>query len=207
MDTDTRPPHDLAAIADYIMPRAPLLASDVGFLFGTRHGVEAFCAATLALWERGMFRVLLVSGGVTPGDTRSEAEVIAARLESLGLPRAIMVLETAATNTGDNVILGRAALAARMPLGEVRSVLAIGKACAARRYLMTLARHWPGLALSCCPVNYFGVADDCWHEHAEFRARVLAEYRKIPGYLDSGFLAELDEAAGYGPYPRDAEPR
>lgn len=191
---------DLAAIAAYVMPDVPPLPSSVGFLFGTRHGVEAFCVATHALWARGMFPVLVVSGGVTPGDSRPEAEVIGERLVELGMPRAALVLETASTNTGENVILGRAALAARMDLAQVGSVLAIGKACAARRYLMTLERHWPGLVLSCCPVNYFGVASDCWHEHDEFRARVLAEYDKIPGYLERGFLSEL---AGYAPYPRN----
>lgn len=189
---------DLSAIAAYIMPDAPARPSDVGFLFGTRHGVEEFCAATLALWKSGMFRVLLVSGGVTPGDARPEAEAIGARLVELGMPPSSLVLETLATNTGQNVVLGRAALAEVIDLGAVRSVLAIGKACAARRYLMTLERHWPGLALSICPVNYFGVADDCWHEHAEFRARVLAEYQKIPGYIARGFISEL---ALYGAYP------
>jgi uncharacterized SAM-binding protein YcdF (DUF218 family) len=191
---------DLSAIGAYIMPEVPLLPSDVGFLFGTRHGVEEFCVATHALWDRGMFRMLLVSGGVTPGDARPEAEVIAARLVELGVPRTAIVLEPFATNTGENVILGRRALAARMDLAEVRSILVIGKACSTRRYLMTLERHWPGLVLSSCPVNYFGIAVDCWHEHAEFRARVLAEYEKIPDYLERGFLSEL---VGYATYPRE----
>ena len=190
---------DLSAIAAYVMPAVPLRACDVGFLFGTRHGVEEFCRAAHDLWKRGMFRVLLVSGGVTRGDARPEAEVIGARLVELGMPPALLVLETAAANTGENVMLGRAALAARMDLAGVRSVLAIGKACAMRRYLMTFERHWPGLALAGCPVNYFGIATERWHEHPEFRARVLAEYDKIPGYLARGFLSEL---AGYGAYPR-----
>ena len=188
---------DLTAIAAYVMPEVPLLPSDLGFLFGTRHGVEEFCVATQALWERGMFRMLLVSGGVTPGDARPEAELIAARLVELGVPRTAIMVEPLATNTGENVILGRAALAARMDLAEVRSLLVIGKASSTRRYLMTVERHWPGLVLSSCPINYFGVPADRWHEHAEFRARVLAEYEKIPGYLARGFLKEL---AGYPPH-------
>lgn len=52
---------DLSAIAAYVMPELPLRACDVGLLFGTRHGVEEFCLAAHDLWERGMFRVLLVS--------------------------------------------------------------------------------------------------------------------------------------------------
>ncbi|WP_314442554.1 YdcF family protein [Massilia timonae] len=134
-------PPDLSAIAAYVMPELPLRACDVGLLFGTRHGVEEFCLAAHDLWQRSMFRVLLVSGGVTRGDARPEAEVIGARLVELGMPPAALVLETAATNTGQNVVLGRAALAAQLDLASVRSVLAIGKACAMRRYLMTLECH------------------------------------------------------------------
>jgi hypothetical protein len=63
---------------------------------------------------------------------------------------------------------------------------------------MTLERYWPGLRISACPVNYFGVGIERWHEHAEFRRRVLAEFEKIPAYLRHGFLSELD---GYPPYP------
>lgn len=46
-----------------------------------------------------------------------------------------------------------------------------------------------------CPVNYFGVPADCWHEHDEFRARVLDEFDKIPGYLSKGFLEEIGGCA------------
>lgn len=191
---------DLSAIAAYVMPEVPLRACDVGFLFGTRQGVDEFCLAAHALWKRGMFRLLLVSGGATRGDPRAEAAVIGARLLALGMPPTALVLETAATNTGENVTLGRAALGARLDLSQVTSVLVIGKVCAMRRYLMTLECHWPGLALSGCPVNYFGVAPERWHEHAGFRARVLAEYEKIPGYIERGFIREL---AGYGSYPRN----
>lgn len=188
----------LRLVGAYMMPEVPLLPSDLGFLFGTRHGVEEFCSAALALWERGMFRTLLVSGGATAGDPEPEADVIARRLEALGMPRSALILEREATNTGANVILGLRKLDETLDRAAIRSVLVIGKACSLRRYLMTLERHWPGLAVSACPVNYFGVAADCWHEHEEFRQRVLAEYEKIPGYLQQGFLSEVQ---GYPPYP------
>jgi hypothetical protein len=64
---------------------------------------------------------------------------------------------------------------------------------------MTLQRHWPGLRLSVCPVNYFSIPAERWHEHEEFRARVLTEFAKIPRYLAEGFLEEID---GYRSYPR-----
>ena len=193
----TTPGHDLQRIADYMMPAFPPRPSDLGFLFGTRHGVPEFCRAALALWEQGMFARLLVSGGRTGDLTRAEADIIAEELVGLGMPASALILETAATNTGENVRFGRSRVAQVMDVDTVRSVLVIGKVCSTRRYLMTLQRHWPGLAMSVCPVNYFGVEADRWHEHEAFRARVLDEFDKIPRYLALGFLAEIAGCAAY----------
>jgi hypothetical protein len=77
---------DLLAISNYVMPTLPLHPAKLGFLFGTRHGVEEFCIETHALWQRGMFERLLVSGGATAGQATPEAVVIAARLVELGIP-------------------------------------------------------------------------------------------------------------------------
>lgn len=180
------------------MPALPLRPAKLGFLFGTRHGIDEFCFETHALWQRGMFDTLLISGGATAGQARPEADVIAERLTALGMPPSLLILEREATNTGQNVILGRRKVAEQMNLAEIDSILVIGKVCAMRRYLMTLARHWPGVTVSACPINYFGLPAERWHEHDEFRARVLAEYDKIPHYLQQDFLRELD---GHAPYP------
>lgn len=190
-------PTDLQLIADYMMPAFPASPSDLGFLFGTRHGVPEFCDAAYGLWQQGMFRRLLVSGGRTRGLLEAEAELIGERLVRMGLPESVLILETAATNTGENVRFGRARAAEAMDLGAIRSVLVIGKVCSTRRYLMTLQRHWPGLRMSVCPVNYFGVPAERWYEDEPFRSRVLGEFDKIPRYLDAGFLHEVDGCAGY----------
>jgi uncharacterized SAM-binding protein YcdF (DUF218 family) len=182
---------DLQSIADYVMPAFPPAPSDLGFLFGTRHGVAEFCEAAHALWQGGMFQRLLVSGGATAGLPRPEADIIGERLLQLGVPESVLILETAAANTGENVLLGRARVAQVMDAAAIRSVLVIGKVCSTRRYLMTLQRHWPGLRMSVCPVNYFGVPAERWHEHDEFRARVLGEFDKIPRYLAQGYLHEI----------------
>ena len=189
---------DLLSISRYVMPALPQQAAKLGFLFGTRHGVEEFCRETHALWQRGMFERLLVSGGATAGQEAPEALVIAERLVELGIPQSVLILECEAMNTGDNVILGRRKVAQAMDLAGIDSVLVIGKVCAMRRYLMTLARHWPEVSVSACAINYFGLPAERWHEHAEFRRRVLAEFHKIPQYLQQDFLRELD---GHGPYP------
>ncbi|MEH6435323.1 YdcF family protein [Massilia sp. DD77] len=186
-------PTELQRIADYMMPALPASPSDLGFLFGTRHGVPEFCEAAARLWRQGMFRRLLVSGGRTRGLPDSEADTIAAELLRRDVPAAALILETAATNTGENVRFGRARVAEVMDLGDIRSVLVIGKICSTRRYLMTLQRHWPGLSMSVCPVNYFGVPAERWHEHDVFRSRVLGEFDKIPRYLEQGYLHEIGD--------------
>jgi uncharacterized SAM-binding protein YcdF (DUF218 family) len=183
--------HELAAIADYVMPQVAEGRADLGFLFGTRHGVEEFCAAAHALWLRGMFPRLLVSGGATGGQARPEAEVIAERLVQLGMPREALILETAATNTGENVIFSRRKAEETIGLDSIKSLLVIGKVCSMRRYLMTLERHWPQPQRFACAVNYFGVERECWHEHEEFRSRVLSEFEKIPEYLHLDYLREI----------------
>jgi uncharacterized SAM-binding protein YcdF (DUF218 family) len=190
--------NDLQLIAEYVMPAFPAYPSDLGFLFGTRHGVAEFCEAAYALWQAGMFKRLLVSGGRTGNLPRAEADIISERLVKLGFPESVLILETAAANTGENVRLGRAKVAEVMDVAAIRSVIVIGKVCSTRRYLMTLQRHWPGLRMSVYPVNYFGVPIERWHEHDEFRARVLSELDKIPRYLTEGFL---DEVAGCVPHP------
>jgi uncharacterized SAM-binding protein YcdF (DUF218 family) len=182
----------LKKIADYVMPSFPACASDLGFLFGSRHGVPEFCAVALELWQNGMFSRLLISGARTGSSPLAEADMIAERLVRLGIPETVLILETAATNTGENVRFGRARVAEVMDIAAIRSVVVIGKICSTRRYLMTLQRHWPGLRLSASPVNYFGIPAERWHEHAEFRARVLGEFDKIPRYLAEGFVAEID---------------
>jgi len=195
---------DLLRISRYVMPVLPAQPSTLGFLFGTRHGVDEFCFETHALWQAGMFQRLLVSGGPTAGNPRTEAEVIAERLVALGIPASILILEPAATNTGENVLLGRARIAETIGLEHIDSLLVIGKVCAMRRYLMTLARHWPEPRLSAHPVNYFGLPAERWHEHDEFRARVLGEFGKIPGYIEQGFLREIE---ALGAYPAVAKGR
>ena len=189
-------PDDLQSIAEYIMPSFPACASDLGFLFGTRHGVPEFCEVAHGLWQNGMFSRLLVSGGRTGSSPLAEADMIAERLLRLGIPETVLILETAATNTGENVRFGRARVAEVMDLAAIRSVIVIGKICSTRRYLMTLQRHWPGLSLSVCPVNYFSIPAERWLEHEEFRARVLNEFDKIPRYLAEGFIEEINGVPG-----------
>ena len=194
---------ELEAIGNYVMPEISAVRSDLALVFGTRHGVEEFCAALAALWRAQMFPRIIVSGGQTGEFPTTEARVIANRLMEFGIPESALLIEPSATNTGENVRFARALAESQLVPEERRSILVIGKICSARRYLMTLRRHWPEPTISAQWINYFSVEKSNWHQNPEFFARVLGEYRKIPSYINSGFLQEIEEL---GSYPTTPDP-
>ena len=173
------------------MPDIPEEQADLALVFGTRHGVECFCAAICGLWQRQMFKRILVTGGKTAGQPEAEAHVMAQRLIALGMPEDMLVLEVEAMNTGENVRFSRDIVASWPDADSIDSLLVVGKICSLRRYMMTLERHWPAPTRYACPINYFGVEKEHWYEHPEFRRRVLAEFEKIPAYLRAGYLREI----------------
>lgn len=186
---------EISKIAAYVMPDVVARPSDIALVFGTRHGVEDFCREIFDLWNRRFFARLVISGGTTAGLQTVESEVMADRLVQMGLPVEMMTLECRATNTAENVIFSKDLVEETIGLGNIKSVLAIGKVCSGRRYLMTLQQHWPEVKISGYWINYFGVPKDNWHQDDVFRSRVLGEYAKIPLYLERGFIRELDPIA------------
>jgi uncharacterized SAM-binding protein YcdF (DUF218 family) len=81
-------------------------------------------------------------GAFTSGTwTRSEAHVFADVAAALGVPRERMLLEDRSTNTGENVALSRALLAARGV--HPRTVIALQKPYMERRTLATFQKVWP----------------------------------------------------------------
>lgn len=181
----------LDKMTDYMMPQTPLQAADVAFLFGSRHGLEEFYQVTMDLWTKGLYKHLVISGGITGNWTDSEASVIKKALMDRGHPEDAILIEEQATNTGQNVEFSLPIIDAAIGLKTVQSVIAIGKISSARRYLMTLEKWWPGPLKMMAPVNYFGVTREKWYDDPEFKRRVLSEFVKIPGYIQQGFIKEL----------------
>lgn len=178
--------------------QTPVVPADLLFIFGTRHGVAEFVAEAARLWRAGYYRHAIVSGGATAGDPEPEATAIKQRMVEAGVPDAIILTEDKATNTGENVIFSLPILARAIGLENMRSLIAIGKLCTSRRYLMTLERHWPAVEKMLVPVDWLGTGRDGWHLHPYGRDRVLREYAKIEPYLSQGFIA---------PWPRPGELR
>lgn len=171
----------------------PLQPADLLFLFGTREDVALRAATAARLWREGYFRWSIVSGGVTPGSEQSECMIIKAAMVDAGIPADRILEEHRAMNTGENVIFSLPIIDAALGLHHIRSVICLGNTWTARRYPMTLHRHWPEVTKLLLTVDSFATPRTLWHTDAEFRRRVLHEWDKIEPYKAKGFIAEWPE--------------
>jgi uncharacterized SAM-binding protein YcdF (DUF218 family) len=167
----------------------PIKPADLLFVFGTREDVGLRVDEAVRLWREGLFRWSIVSGGVTPGSNRSECAIMGDAMAARGIPPDRILEEHQATNTGENVIFSLPVIEAAIGLGNIRSVICLGNTWTARRYPMTLHRHWPEVEKMLITVDSFDTPRALWHTDAEFRRRVLAEWDKIEPYTAKGFIA------------------
>ena len=168
----------------------PLEPADLLFVFGQRRGENEIIAAAIDLWRRGFFRHAIVSGGPTQGNPRSECSLIKEGMVAGGVPADLILEEHRATNTGENVIFSLPVIDAALGRRAIKSVICLGKVCTARRYPMTLQRHWPEVAKMLVTVNPYAAPVEHWHTDPVFRERVLAEVAKIAPYKAQGFIAD-----------------
>ena len=171
----------------------PLKAADLLFVFGTREDVSERVEKAGQLWREGYFRWSIVSGGLTPGSDVSECEIIRRAMIARGIPDDNILEEHRAMNTGENVIFSLPVIDAALGLKNIRSVIGLGNSWTARRYPMTLHRHWPEVEKMLVTVDSFSTPRARWHTHPEFRRRVLGEWVKIEPYKAKGFIAEWPE--------------
>jgi uncharacterized SAM-binding protein YcdF (DUF218 family) len=164
--------------------------ADLLFVFGTREDVAARVDEAFRLWRDGFFRWAIVSGGITPGAEASECEVIKRAMVARGIPGEMILEEHRAMNTGENVIFSLPIIDAALGLDNIRSVICLGNTWTARRYPMTLHRHWPEVEKLLVTVDSFATPRSQWHTEPEFRRRVLHEWDKIEPYKAKGFIAE-----------------
>lgn len=195
-DRSTRLPtaDEIAEINRTHLIDTPLRPADLLFLFGTREDVALRVATAARLWREGFFRWSIVSGGVTPGSEQSECMIIKAAMVDAGIPADRILEEHCAMNTGENVIFSLPIIDAALGLHTIDSVICLGNTWTARRYPMTLHRHWPNVTKMLLTVDSFATARTLWHTDAEFRRRVLHEWDKIEPYRAKSFIAEWPEA-------------
>jgi uncharacterized SAM-binding protein YcdF (DUF218 family) len=184
---------EIAAINAQHLVETPLRPADLLFVFGTRGDVAERVDEACRLWRAGYFRWAMVSGGVTPGSDLSECEIIADAMVARGVPAEIILRENRAMNTGENVIFSLPIIEEALGLANIRSVICLGNTWTARRYPMTLHRHWPDVEKMLVTVDSFRTPRALWHTDAEFTRRMLNEWDKIEPYKARGFIAEWPE--------------
>src|SRR3984893_13004818 len=114
--------------------KTPIKPADLLFVFGTREDVGRRVDEAFRLWREGLFRWSIVSGGVTPGSTLSECEIIKTAMVERGIPPDRILEEHRAMNTGENVIFSLPVLEAALARAHIRSVICLGNTWTARRY-------------------------------------------------------------------------
>jgi uncharacterized SAM-binding protein YcdF (DUF218 family) len=186
---------EIGAINAKHLITTPLRPADLLFVFGTRHDEALRAETACRLWREGLFRMAIVSGGVTAGSDLSECAVIKPLMVQGGIPADRILEEHRATNTGENVIFSLPVIDAALGLQNIRSVMCLGNTWTGRRYAMTLHRHWPEVEKMMVTVDRFETPRGLWHTNGEFRRRVLAEWDKIEPYLANGFIAEWPASA------------
>jgi uncharacterized SAM-binding protein YcdF (DUF218 family) len=168
----------------------PIKPADLLFVFGTREDVDRRVDEALRLWREGYFRWSIVSGGMTPGAPLSECEIIKSAMVARGILPERILEEHRAMNTGENVMFSLPIIEAALGRSNIRSVICLGNSWTARRYPMTLHRHWPEVEKMLVTVDSFDTPLALWHTDAEFRRRMLSEWDKIEPYKAKGFIAE-----------------
>ena len=181
---------EIAAVNAQHLIETLLRPADLLFMFGTREDVDVRVDEACRLWREGFFLWAIVSGGVTPGSDLSECEIIAGAMIARGVSADIILREDRAMNTGENVIFSLPIIEEALGLANIRSVICLGNTWTARRYPMTLHRHWPEVEKMLVMVDSFRTPRALWHTDAEFSRRMLHEWHKIEPYKAKGFIAE-----------------
>jgi len=131
-------------------------------------------------------------GALTSGLwTRSEAEIFADVAEARGVPRDRMLLETRATNTGENVVFSRELLAKKGL--QPRTVIAVQKPYMERRTLATFQQRWPELeVVVTSPQVDFGAYPSADISKEDVIHIMLGDFQRLMVYARKGWSAPQD---------------
>ena len=140
---------DAETVWNYHQMGHELRRCDVAIGLGSHDlGVAAYASA---LYKAGYFPLIVFTGATSPTTRnkfpRGEAVHYRERAIELGVPESAIRVEPDATNTGANMTLSRAALAAAGVTPE--SALLISKPYMQRRAFATAGRVWPELHITC----------------------------------------------------------
>lgn len=181
------------AVHDYLLIEQTTLApADFALVFGNKNIIVPLAERTATLYHSGHFPLIVVSGGVKVKARLTEAAALRQELLARHVPDQAIICEPQATHTGENVTFTRSLMATHGLEAGLGSVISIGHIVAARRFLMTLERHWPELHKMQASANPFAVPVADWHLHDSFRRHAMMEWRKMAPYLQQDLIREID---------------
>ena len=181
------------AVHDYLLiEQTALIPADFALVFGNKNIIEPLAQRTADLYHTGHFPLVVASGGVKTRSRVTEAEALRRALMKRGIPDSAILTEKQSTHTGENVVMTRALMTETGLDQRVSSVISIGHIIAARRFLMTLERHWPEIHKMHTSANPFNVPARDWHTHDVFRRHAMKEWRKIAPYVQQDLIREVD---------------
>lgn len=186
---------DLLEIWNYLSIQDTPRKADAIFLFGSQDIKSAEKAASL--YQDGYAPKLLITGGhgeFTGKEAQEpEAVVLCRVVEKLGVLREDITLETAATNTGENIRFGIQKL---IEAGiEAQTVILVNRPFMMRRIVATFKKEFPDIETIACPSDYSLEEYIQWmDEKVPGRAaqRLIAEVNRLIDYPKQGFMVEVD---------------
>ncbi|ROQ68240.1 uncharacterized SAM-binding protein YcdF (DUF218 family) [Streptomyces sp. 840.1] len=152
-------------------------------------------AAVAELYRARLFPTVVFTGGITPATRgrfpRGEAVHFRAEALALGMPDQAILLETRATNTGQNISFAREVLEGT---GQaLYSVLMVTMPYMQRRAYATCRRQWPQVEPVCASQEitfdeYAKTQDD----EEEFIAMMMGDTHRVMEYPRRGFAIEQE---------------
>jgi uncharacterized SAM-binding protein YcdF (DUF218 family) len=184
---------DAGLLWRYLQLGHELRRCDVAIGLGSHDlGVATYAAE---LYRRGLFPVIVFSGGTSPTTRDRFPEGEAARYRThaigLGMPDSAIIVEPMATNTGANITKSRSVLEAAGHAPS--SILLISKPYAQRRSHATIQKLWPEVDVVCAsmPLGYDEYVTSIGDESLVIDM-MTGDLQRIIEYPARGFTVQQD---------------
>ncbi len=180
---------NIQAITEYLFMDSDPCKSDLAIIFGTRHKepVDVF----VNLYNRGLVRKVLITGGINRITGRNEADDLSKELKARGVDHDDIILEKTSTNSLENVVFSKNVIEEKIGFQNIKHIIYITKHYHAKRAFLTLKKYFPN-NITFHPVTYslLGFDKNSWFSNEEGKKKILGEYEKLKKYQEKGDIAK-----------------
>lgn len=181
-------------IWDHMLMKHELKPADAIFALGSNDINVA--VRTAQLFKEGLAPLVICSGG-NGKDSRfikTEAETYQDELIKEGVPKEKIIIETKATNTGENILLTKRLLEEKGLIFQ--SFILVQKPYMERRTYVTFKKQWPGVecVVTSMPVTYDEYSNDSNSISSKtgFINTMVGDLLRIKEYPAKGFQIQQD---------------